>query len=68
MSDLREVLRIQPNSRVRLADLDPGATHGWDKAAAESSAKALGVPLVGGRGEHHTVAQLIADGYQVLTF
>jgi hypothetical protein len=36
--------------------------------AAESSAKTLGVPLVGGRGEHHTVAHLIADGYQVLTF
>lgn len=35
MVGLRETLRIQPNSRVRLEGLDPGATHGWDKAAAE---------------------------------
>ena len=34
MSDLREALQIQPNSRIRLADLDPGATHSWDKVAA----------------------------------
>jgi PPK2 family polyphosphate:nucleotide phosphotransferase len=32
---LREKLRVRPGSRVRLADLDPGATHGFDKASAE---------------------------------
>ena len=32
---LREKLRVKPGSRVRLADLDPGATHGFDKASAE---------------------------------
>jgi PPK2 family polyphosphate:nucleotide phosphotransferase len=34
-SALREKLRVKPGSRVRLADLDPGATHGFDKASAE---------------------------------
>ena len=34
-STLREKLRVRPGSRVRLADLDPGATHGFDKASAE---------------------------------
>jgi len=28
----------------------------------------LGVPIVGGEGQHHTVAALAADGYQILTF
>jgi PPK2 family polyphosphate:nucleotide phosphotransferase len=32
---LREKLRVRPGTRVRLADLDPGATHGFDKASAE---------------------------------
>ena len=32
---LREKLRVKPGSRVRLADLDPGATHGFDKVSAE---------------------------------
>jgi PPK2 family polyphosphate:nucleotide phosphotransferase len=34
-STLREKLRVEPGRRVRLADLDPGATHGFDKASAE---------------------------------
>ena len=34
-STLREKLRVRPGSRVRLADLDPGATHGFDKTSAE---------------------------------
>ncbi len=36
--------------------------------AASEGAEHLGVPLVGGDGEHHTVAALILDGWQVLTF
>lgn len=36
-------------------------------AAAESAGR-LGVPLVGGDGEHHTVAALVRDGWQVITF
>jgi PPK2 family polyphosphate:nucleotide phosphotransferase len=31
---LRELLRVKPGSRVRLADVDPGATHGRDKQAS----------------------------------
>jgi PPK2 family polyphosphate:nucleotide phosphotransferase len=34
-SALREKLRVEPGRRVRLADLDPGATHGFDKVSAE---------------------------------
>jgi PPK2 family polyphosphate:nucleotide phosphotransferase len=29
---LRELLRVEPGSRIRLADVDPGATHGYTKA------------------------------------
>ncbi|MDH4143496.1 MAG: polyphosphate kinase 2 family protein, partial [Chloroflexota bacterium] len=32
--DLRERLRVKPGSRVRLSQMDPAATHGWDKATA----------------------------------
>lgn len=32
------------------------------------SAGRLGVPIVGGDGEHHTIAALALDGWQVLTF
>jgi hypothetical protein len=32
------------------------------------SAERLGVPVVGPDGEHHTVAALVRDGWQVLTF
>jgi len=35
---------------------------------AAEAAENLGVPIVGGDGRHHTVAELAADGYQVLTF
>ncbi len=35
MTDLRDALRIKPGSQVRLAGLDPTATHGWDKATGE---------------------------------
>ena len=28
----------------------------------------LGVPIVGGDGQHHTVVALAADGYQVFIF
>lgn len=34
----------------------------------EASATALGVPLVGGASEHHTIAHLAADGYEVVVF
>jgi PPK2 family polyphosphate:nucleotide phosphotransferase len=32
--DLRAALRVQPGTRVRLARLDPGAAHGWEKDPA----------------------------------
>jgi PPK2 family polyphosphate:nucleotide phosphotransferase len=32
--DLRTALRVRHGSRVRLASMDHGATHGWEKAAA----------------------------------
>jgi len=35
---------------------------------AAASAERLAVPLVGGDGEHHTVASLVRDEWQVLTF
>jgi len=31
---LRDILRVSPGKRVRLADLDPAATHGYAKSAA----------------------------------
>ena len=33
--DLRAELRVTPGTRVRLASRDHGATHGWDKTAAD---------------------------------
>jgi PPK2 family polyphosphate:nucleotide phosphotransferase len=36
---LRDALRIDPGSSVRLARLDPGATHGHDRASAEVATK-----------------------------
>ena len=35
---------------------------------AAQAAERLGVPIVGGDGQHHTVAALACDGYQILTF
>ncbi len=32
--DMRDTLRVEPGSRVRLAKLDPGRTYGYDKASA----------------------------------
>ncbi|HEY4633739.1 MAG TPA: polyphosphate kinase 2 family protein [Candidatus Limnocylindrales bacterium] len=40
--DLRAVLRVEPGAHVRLADLDSGATHGWEK---ETAAAALDAQL-----------------------
>lgn len=34
----------------------------------DGSATALGVPLVGGANEHHTIAHLVADGYEVVVY
>ena len=34
MTDLRDALRVEPGSRVRLSKLDPAASHGWEKEAA----------------------------------
>jgi PPK2 family polyphosphate:nucleotide phosphotransferase len=31
---LRELLRVKPGARTRLADVDPGATHGRDKSSS----------------------------------
>ena len=36
MVDLRESLRVPPGGRARLGRRDPGATLGWEKAAAET--------------------------------
>ena len=30
--------------------------------------KALGIPLLGGEGEHFSLGTLVADGYQVITY
>jgi PPK2 family polyphosphate:nucleotide phosphotransferase len=35
VTDLRDALRVKPGTRVRLTRRDHGATHGWDKTAAE---------------------------------
>ena len=37
--DVRKVLRVRPGSRVRLATMDHGATHGWDKSSAAAQTK-----------------------------
>ena len=34
--NLRDVLRVEPGRRVRLAKIDPGDTHGFDKDAAKA--------------------------------
>ena len=34
-SRLRSLLRVEPGSKVRLANFDPGATHGWTKEKAQ---------------------------------
>ena len=36
-SRLRSLLRVGPGSKPRLADFDPGATHGWTKEQAQSA-------------------------------
>jgi PPK2 family polyphosphate:nucleotide phosphotransferase len=41
-NSLREKLRVKPGSRVRLRDLDPSATHGFEKtSAADVTARQL---------------------------
>ena len=35
---------------------------------ATKGAEQLGVPIVGGDGEHHTVAELAAAGYSIISF
>ena len=35
---------------------------------AAEAAEHLGVPLLGGDGDHHTVAQLVADGFRPIVF
>ena len=35
---------------------------------AAAGAKALGVPVVGGEGNHASLADIVADGSQILTF
>jgi PPK2 family polyphosphate:nucleotide phosphotransferase len=37
VADLREQLRVEPGKRLSLADVDPAATHGWKKPAAEKA-------------------------------
>jgi len=39
MSKLEEVLAVQPGSKFKLAEFDPGATHGVSKAAGEARLK-----------------------------
>jgi PPK2 family polyphosphate:nucleotide phosphotransferase len=38
--NLREVLRVKPGRPARLGRLDPGATHGYDRASAELATQA----------------------------
>ncbi len=35
--DLRDALRVGPDAKVKLAQLDPDATHGWKKKDAEAA-------------------------------
>ncbi len=53
-----------------LKDVMGGACHfcAATRFKASDSAAKLGVPLVGNPGDHHNVASLVADGYQLLTF
>ena len=44
-SKLRELLRVKPGSRLKLADHDPAATHGWQKAAAISESAKIDAQL-----------------------
>ena len=44
-SHLRELLRVQKGSRVKLSDLDPEATHGWQKTTAVRESAKLDVQL-----------------------
>jgi PPK2 family polyphosphate:nucleotide phosphotransferase len=37
---LRDLLRVKPGSRVRLADVEPGETHGRDKESSAATLKA----------------------------
>lgn len=41
VSKLRDQLRVKPDSNFRLADHDPDATHGWNKAQAVRATEAL---------------------------
>jgi PPK2 family polyphosphate:nucleotide phosphotransferase len=42
MTDLRDALRVPPDTRIRLQSRDPGATHGFEKDdAAEATAEQL---------------------------
>lgn len=40
MKDLRDALRVRPDAQVHLAELDPAATHGFDKDKAEKATAA----------------------------
>ena len=44
-SKLRELLRVKPGSRFKLADHDPAATHGWAKADAAPATDKLDAQL-----------------------
>lgn len=46
-SDLRAQLRVKPGSRVRLANVDPGATHGYQRSDAEAVTTELHDRLAG---------------------
>lgn len=39
-----------------------------DRFEAGEAAERLGIPLVGDPGDHHTIAALIAEGYQTIVF
>ena len=39
--DLREKLRVHPDTRVRLSDIDPAETHGWAKDDGEEATAGL---------------------------
>src|SRR3954471_14673084 len=40
-SDLRELLRVKPGTKVKLDKIDPAATHGWTKESAAADVPKL---------------------------
>jgi hypothetical protein len=61
---LNAASQVTPNPWNQMPTSSPASA----RFGAAEAAEQLGVPIVGGSGRHHTVAALVADGYQVITF